>query len=239
MKFNYPDLLYVKKDGSNLTGNASEEMVEGNVYNPNGTASVQNNVGSYADIILDADEDPVIFYYADLSPNFSDPDQKGLRVARKKGGIWEHEWIETGIEVGAISAGMDGNADIAVAYYVEGEYTDSFGTHKSCLKYAVRNSSSWHIMMVDESVLCGKFCSLSFNTSGNPAIAYYATGNHSGSVSLNDLKFAEFTGSEWDTETVSSEGDIGQYNSLWYDENGTAYICSYSGTLQAIYLFYR
>lgn len=239
MNFNYPDLLYVKKDGSNPSEDYPEETVEGNVYNANGTASVQNDAGDHADIILDRDDDPVIFYYADLSPNLSDPDRKGLRVARKKNGFWEHEWIETGIEVGDISGGLDRNGNPAVAYHVEGEYTDSLGTHKNCLKYAIKKASSWDIMMVDESILCGRHCSLAFNPSGDPAIAYYAIENHSGSISLEDLKFAEFAGSGWEIETVSSEGDIGLYNSLWFDDSGTAIICSYSDTLHTIYLFYR
>jgi len=114
MNFNYPDLLYVQKQGSNPEAEAAEETVEGNIYNANGTASAQNNVGEHARLILDQDQDPVIFYYADLSPNNSDPDQKGLRVARKKGESWEHEWVETGIQVEAISAALDQNGNLFV-----------------------------------------------------------------------------------------------------------------------------
>jgi len=239
MNFNYPDLLYVQKQGSNPEAEAAEETVEGNIYNANGTASAQNNVGEHARLILDQDQDPVIFYYADLSPNNSDPDQKGLRVARKKGESWEHEWVETGIQVEAISAALDRNGNLAVAYYVESEYTDSLGSHEKLLKYAVQRNSVWNKMIVDESVQCGNFCSLSFAVDGNPAIAYYAMQNHSGSTSLQDLKYASYNGSAWDIETVSSEGDIGHDNSLWFDQTGTAYICSYSETLHTIFLFYR
>jgi hypothetical protein len=239
MNFNYPDLLYVRKQGLHPEADSEEETVEGNIYNSNGTASAQNNTGEHAKLILDQDEDPVIFYYADLSPNNSDPDQKGLRVARKKGETWTHEWIEIGIQVGDISASLDRNGNLAVTYYVESEYTDALGSHEKLLKYAVQSNSVWNKMIVDESVQCGNFCSLSFTAEGNPAIAYYATRNHSGSTSLADLKYAEYNGSEWDSETVSSEGDIGHYNSLWFSQTGTVYICSYSETLHTIFLFYR
>jgi hypothetical protein len=239
MNFNYPDLLYVLKQSSNPQADAVEETIEGNIYNSNGTASAQNNIGDNARIILDTDEDPVIFYFANLAPNNSDPDQKGLRVARRKGGTWTQEWVETGIEVGSISSGIDSNGNPAVAYYVESEYSDSLGSHEKLLKYAIQNNSTWNTMIVDESVQCGSFCSLSFNTDGNPAVAYYASQNHSGSTTLEDLKFAEYTGSAWESETVSTEGDIGHYNSLWFDNTGTAYICSYSDTLNTIFLFYR
>ena len=239
MNFNYPDLLYVRKQVSNPGADAEEETVEGNVYNSNGTASVQNSVGGNAVIVVDGDGDPAVFYYADLNPNSSNTAQKGIRVARRKNSTWSPEWIETGIQVSDISAGMDPSGNLAVAYYVESEYEDALGTHEKLLKYAVQNDSGWTVMVADESVQCGRFCSLSFNEQGYPAIAYYASQNHSGSTTLQDLKFAEYNGSAWITETVSAEGDIGHYNTLLFDGNGTAYICTYSESLDTMFLFYR
>ena len=37
--------------------------------------------------------------------------------------------------------------------------------------------------------------------------------NHSGSLTLQDLKLASFSGAVWDKELVASAGDIGTYNS--------------------------
>jgi hypothetical protein len=240
MNFNYPDLLYVKKDGSSPSTDGTEETVEGNVYNSNGSASEQNRVGAYASMIIDSFGNPVIFYYADLSPNSSDPDTKGLRVAYRTGGVWQAEWVETGFEVGDISCALDSSGNLSVAYYVDSLYTDSHGiTHQQCLKYATKTSSAWTTTLVDESTLCGKYCSLAFDASGNPAIAYYSMQNHSGSLDLKDLKLSSLEGTSWSSEVVASEGDIGNYNTLWFDGNGKTYICSYSNTDQAIYLFYR
>jgi hypothetical protein len=240
MNFNYPDLMYVKKDGSSLSATGTEETVEGNVYNSNGSASAQNRVGAYAAMVLDMNGDPVIFYDADLSPNSSDPKTKGLRVAYHSGGTWQCEWVETGFTVGGISCALDKSGNPCVAYYVESQYTDSHGmTHQKCLKYATKTSSSWTATLVDESTLCGKYCSLAFDLSGNPAIAYYSLQNHSGSIDLKDLKLASSNGTSWSSEAVASEGDIGMYNTLWIDESGKTYICTYSNTDDAIYLFYR
>jgi hypothetical protein len=240
MNFNYPDLLYVEKDGSSLGTDESEETVEGNVYNSNGTASEQNSVGAYASMILDMNGDPVIFYYADLSPNSSDPDTKGLRVAYRSSNVWQSEWVETGFEVGDISCALDINGNLCVAYYVESQYTDSHGiTHQQCLKYATKTASTWTTTLVDESTICGKYCSLAFDPSGNPAIAYYSMQNNSGSLTLKDLKLAGRNGITWDREVVASTGDIGNYNNLWFDAGGTAYICSYSNSDHTIYLFYQ
>ncbi|MGC9324277.1 MAG: hypothetical protein ACP5G0_05945 [Desulfomonilia bacterium] len=239
MNFNYPDLLYVKKDGTSPEIPCVEETVEGNLYNANGTASEQNAVGEYAQLILDSQENPVIFYAADLDPDSSEPSSKGLRVARKSGGSWTSEWIESGVEVAGISCARRPQGDLAVAYYVEGEYADSMGVHSHCLKYAVEQGDSWSIMMVDESTWCGRYPALAFDEVSNPGIAYYSLQNHSGSRILKDLKCAVWDGVSWSSEVVASAGDIGLYNSLWFDEGSTPYICTYSRTYQTIYLFHR
>lgn len=241
MNFNYPDLLYVKKDGSSPGAEGTEETVEGNVYNPDGSASVQNRVGAHACLIIDKDGNPVIFYYADLKPNLSDPDTKGLRVAyRQSDGTWNREWVETGFEVGGISAAIDSKGNPGVAYYVAGEYTDDSGmSHRECLRYSSKSSGSWKAALVDESTLCGKYCSLAFDASGNPAVAYYSMQNNSGSLTIRDLMFTRSDGAAWVKETVASTGDIGNYNTLWFDDAGGANICSYSNTDQTIYLFYQ
>lgn len=239
MNFNFPDLLYVKKEAGAFADESIEEVVCGNIYNPNGTASEQNNVGDHVQILIDKNDTPFVFYYADLSPVMPDDDQKGLRVSRKIDSTWEHSFIETGIEVADISCALDGEGNPAVAYYIENEYEDSRGTHKKCLKYAVQKEGVWEIHMVDESVLCGKYCSLAFDQSGSPSIAYYALENHSGSREMKDLKFANYRGAEWQVETVSEEGDIGKYNSLWFDSHNDAHICSYSNSKKEIYIFVK
>ncbi len=85
---------------------------------------------------------------------------------------------------------------------------------------------------------CGRYCSLAFDALGRPAIAYYALQNHSGSQTLNDLRFAWKNGSSWQREVVASTGDIGLYNTLFYDD-GTAYISTFSSSDDTIYLFFR
>jgi len=241
MNFNYPDLLYVKKDGSSPGAESAEETVEGNVYNPDGSASAQNRVGAYVCILIGSEGNPLVFYYADLKPNLADPDTKGLRVAyRQPDGTWNHEWVETGFEVGSISAALDANGNPGVAYHVAGEYTDASGmAHRECLRYATKSSGSWKAAMVDESTLCGKYCSLAYDASNNPAVAYYSMQNNSGSITTRDLMFARLNKAAWVKETLASSGDIGLYNTLWFDDAGKAGICTYSNTDQTIYLFHQ
>jgi len=240
MNFNYPDLLYVKIDGSDPDAGGVEEVVEGNSYSDGGMALEQNTVGENAVIIVDANNDPVIFYSADLSPNSSNFDQKGLRVARKLNGNWTNEWVETGFEVSAISSALDRNDNPVAAYCVDGEYEDGNGIqHSRCLKYAKQTENSWETSIIDERFVFGNHCDIAFDVSGNPAVTYYALENHSGSLELRNLQFAIFNGTSWEYEDVASQGDIGTFNSLWFDEEGSPMICSYSETDDSIYLFYR
>ena len=237
MNFQYPDLWYIKRDRNDIDNQMLEadwidleEQIEGNVYNENGTG-YQNSVGYHNVIVLDNNEDPVVFYYTVISGT------KGLRVARRQNEEWTAEWIETGCEVGGISAISRENGDLAVAYYVEAD-DDSDDNH--FLKYAEKQSQSspWVISIVDDSTLCGQYCSLAFNSSGLPAISNYELESYSG-YTLENLKLASYDGSSWEKEVVASNENIGLYNSLWFDADNRAFICSYSDTEDTIYIFYK
>ncbi len=230
MNYQYPDLYYVKKDRTVLDDAEIEEQVEGNQY---GGTNIQNKVGDHSTIVIDSQDRPVIFYYAELSDN-----TKGLRVAlRQQDGTWEKEWIETGCEVGGISAGFNTKGELGVAYYVI-KYSDE-RDDEHLLKYAQKQSSSWSIQIVDDTILSGKYPSLSFDSSGSPAIAYYEIKTYSG-YELKNLKLARFDGASWsDREVLASTGDVGLYNSLWFDYKDDPMIFSYSNSEDAIYVFYQ
>jgi PGF-pre-PGF domain-containing protein len=69
--------------------------------------------------------------------------------------------------------------------------------------------NSWQIMTVD-SPGTGSYSSLALNATGYPSISYYDGTNQ-------DLKYARRDGLTWNTETVDSTGDVGQYTSLALD----------------------
>jgi hypothetical protein len=231
MNYQYPDINYVKKERTFLDNSGTpEEVVEGNDYNgPN----IQNNVGDFSTIVIDAQDNPVLFYYAELPDN-----TQGLRVARRRGdGTWEKEWIETGCVVGGISAGINNTGALGVAYYVT-QYTDG-RDDTNLLKYAQEQATSWSVQIVDDTALCGKYPALSFDSSGFPAIAYYEMKSHSG-YDLENLKLARFLGNTWQKgEIVASQGDVGLYNNLWFDMNDKPVIVSYTNTEKSIYMFYE
>ncbi len=228
MNFQYPDLYYVKKIRSALDDTGTvEEVVEGNQYDgPN----IQNRAGDFSVLVIDESDNPVIFYYAEL------PDMtKGLRIARRNGdGTWEKEWIDTGCEISGISAGMNNQGVLGVSYYIK-QCTDGSDTH--FLNYAHLDGTLWTVQTVDDTILCGKYPSLSFDSSGLPAIAYYEMESHSG-YDLKNLRLARFQDGSWgNRELIASEGDIGLYNNLWFDDNDSPVITSYSNTNKSIYIF--
>jgi len=204
MNARYPDMKYVRKDAGDFVSTVPEQMVEGNDYD---NSNAQNNAGSHNVMVLDGDENPVIFYYAELSNG-----TEGLRVARLDNGQWVKEWVETGCEIGGISAAYSDDEFLGVAYYVvqcdDLDSDDLFETH--VLRYADNASGSWAIQTVDDATKTGKYPSLSFDEDGLPAIAYYQLETYSGRE-LNNLYLSRF----YSYISPNAEGD-----SLDSSENG-------------------
>ncbi len=237
MNLQYPDLRYIGKSPSQLNTDVTEEAVEGNIYVNNGTG-YQNYAGSHNDILIDGNDEPAVFYYAHLPPSDDNIEYvQGLRVARRQGGAWQYQWIETGIEVGDISCSLDNNQNPAVAYYVT-SFPDDENAYNSCLKYARLDGGTWNIEVIDEATLCGNYCSLAFDSTGNPAVAYYSLMSRTGR-SLGDLRLARFNGQLWTNAEVEDRGDIGYYNSLFFDQNDRVFISTYSYTDKMIYLYFQ
>ena len=159
----------------------------------------------------------------------------GLRASRRNGdGTWQLDWVDVDCEVVALSAARSEVDDkLAVAYAVK-EHNGVNTVYY--LKYAEFQNDTWTVETVDDSVSCGSYCSLAFDSGGKPAIAYYEMRTHSG-YTLKNLKFARRNGNSWERQIIASTGDIGLYNNLWFDENDQPVICSYSNTDRAIYLF--
>jgi len=233
MNFAYPDLHYVKKLGNAPGGDVEEETIEGNTYFDGG--GIQNNVGKGCALTLDRNGDPVVFYYAELSDGVY-----GLRTATRRNSAWESTWVETGIQVEDISCARDREGNLGVAYYVL-DFMDPVTNELSpaCLRYAAKplgDDGTWRVTMVDETSLCGRYPSLAFDAAGQPAIAYYASESYSGHP-LQNLKLASKSGQVWNREVVSFAGDIGLYNTLWFQSDDTPVVCTYSRTDQTIYIF--
>ncbi|GAF86726.1 unnamed protein product, partial [marine sediment metagenome] len=63
-------------------------------------------------------------------------------------------------------------------------------------------ASEWNIYVVDSEGDVGLYTSVAVDAEGNPHMSYL-------NLTTCDLKYATWTGSEWFTETVDSDGCVG------------------------------
>lgn len=235
----YPDLLYVMQTSGEL-GNYSTSMEEHvDEYNTYGSGGgVQSSMGYHVKLVLDQNEDPLIFYVGTPTESGVGGERRSLRMASKSSDQWEPEVIQylDDWSVETLSPAVAPDGTVAVAYYVENEDNDS--DEPDHLRYAVRQTDgSWQITEVDKSSYCGDYCSLAFDADSQPAIAYYDRTAITSYRERKNLKLARFSGGSWRTENVSTESEVGQYNSLWFDAENVAYICTYEFNDRQIVLF--
>lgn len=232
----HPDVRYIQKPAGSFDSYtiADEEAVEGNTYSNN----YQNAVGYHNSLILDADENPVVFYGA-REINY---DEHGLRMAQRNGG-WQSQWVDRGCIIEDVSAALSPSGELAVAYYIDTctEYLSYTEDDEKALRYATLSEDGWQIQIIDEATKTGSETKLTFNSEGEPAIVYYETESYGvgNQRELYNLKLATYDNEteQWFIQRVDEAGDIGLYNSVWFDSNDLLHIVSFSKTDNTIYLF--
>lgn len=232
---NYPDLRYVRVDGSNpVSDREDEETVHGNIYPEFNVVEENNSVGFFCDLVLDAQEQPIAFYAENKEVIGT---SNGIHMAFREGdpAEWTYEWveeIEDDEEIMAISGAVSPqDGTLAVAYAME---VEDGGRRYILLKYAYRDTAGvWQTTIVDESASVGTHCSLSFSPDGQPVIAYYAIQSHSG-YELDDLKLAWRKSTGWEIETVAEAGVVGKNNTLWVDSEGAPHVVTYNDSTNEI-----
>ncbi len=93
--------------------------------------------------------------------------------------------------------------------------------HWENLKYAQWTGSLWSIVVVDSAGYDNK-PSLALDSSDNPHISY--THGSLYEYKNRTLKYARWTGTAWNIETVDSTGDVGMSPSLALDSSGNPHI---------------
>lgn len=148
-----------------------------------------------------------------------------LNYAKLVGSSWTTETVETAGRNGygsSLTTDSNGNPHISYVAYVE--------DGKEPLKYAKKSGSTWTIQTVDSSGICF-YTSLTLDSNGNPHISYSYKATQTSSDII--LKYAKWSGSAWNIQTVVST-NIGYFTSIVLDSNNNPQICydDYSGSLK-------
>ncbi len=233
----FPDLVYVVQAIDDLNPNVpgTEEWVdEHNTYGAGG--GIQNALGYHCKLVLDPDEQPVAVYFGTMADG-----QRVLRASTRVSGVWQAETIaviSNDYTVGHISAAVASDGTLSVAYFMRSISDDAeFGDH---LRYAEkRPGESWNITLVDYASYCGNYCALALDTDERPAIVYYDERPYTAYRERYDVKLAHFDGRYWQKEIAATDGQIGLYNSLWFNHANVAHICTYDQETNRIVLLRR
>jgi hypothetical protein len=170
-------------------------------------------------LVLDSKNNPNIIYFsltyfytdAELNPNYD----YDLKCASWTGSCWQIQTIDCSTEeyVNHISRAFDSKGNLHISY-----------CQTNCsLIHASRTGSNWDIQVVDPTFR-GDSYSLAFDSSGNLHISYYDEYD-------DKLKYASWTGTCWDIQTVYCSGGRTYYNfeacSLVLDSKDNPHIIFY------------
>jgi len=145
-----------------------------------------------------------------------------IRLARKAGGSWTFEDIDTINWTATLWMQLDGNGLPGVAY-------EDIGADQ--VRYRHYNGSSWEAPeLVDSATDLNPsgLMSFAYDSHDRPGVTYYDAANA-------DLKYAFRNAGGWHVETVDSDGNVGVDSSIDFDSNNLpaiAYIDSTNGYLK-------
>lgn len=138
-----------------------------------------------------------------------------LKYAKLIGSSWEAATVDpVGGYGNSLAVDNNGNPHISYVSYVSEQ--------QQPLRYAKWTGSAWNLQTVDATGIC-YYTSIALDSGGNPHISYSHKANQT-STSLS-IKYAKWTGSQWNIQTVSSATYTGYFNSIVLGSNDIPQIC--------------
>lgn len=162
--------------------------------------------GEYNSIAIDPSGRPHISYLDN-----SNPADYVLKHAYFDGRAWKTETVDSG-DVGWWSAiAVDSSGHIHISYHTD---------KSSSLKYAYHDGTGWELTIVDSG---GYSTSLALDSNGRPHITHVSA--------MNELRYAQYDGSTWLTETIAADALWFGSTSLALTPSGGAYVSFSDGGL--------
>jgi len=184
-------------------------------------------VGGLTSLVLDSAGNPRISYYDDTN--------SALKYARWTGSGWDIQTVTDTYQSGLYnSLALDATGNPHISYSLL-YWPSGVPEPYTALEYARWTGSEWDIQTVEGAwgIDVGSYTSLALDAAGNPHISYHGWYG----FNKGDLKYARWTGSAWDMQTVDSSGGlglIGWYTSLALDSAGNPHISYYAWTNSAL-----
>jgi hypothetical protein len=179
-----------------------------------------HGAGTYVSLAVDSSAQPHLAYNSLY--------EDGLHYATWDGHRWKRQIIDAEHVNYYTSIQLDAQGHPRISYYLYHAPDKSYLLH---LKFASFNGRDWTIETVDKRTETGKFNSVAIDASGNPHIAY----SH---VSLGDLLYASWDGSEWNYGDVDSRRTHNDYvgigNSIALDHAGNPHIAYFDSTKNTV-----
>jgi PKD repeat protein len=177
-----------------------------------------DTVGSTTQIsmALDSNDTPHISYFDNYN--------RHLKYARWTGSNWSIEIVEylKNILRPGTSIAIDSNDRPCIGYHSNKD-----------LKYARWTGSNWVREMVDSYGDVGGWTSMALDSNDRAHFSYLNSTVFDGN-GTGDLKYARWTGSNWETETIDYVGTIGFFTSIAIDEYDIPHISYHDHTNSAL-----
>ncbi|MEP0814229.1 MAG: PKD domain-containing protein [bacterium] len=201
-------------------------------------------IGSFTSLEIDNDGTPVLAYQAD---------GEAIMLGARYGGFWNIAELLRGdmlgnaltLEISPVGTKGIAHRKPGLPYEVRYERLESLGPESTVLSdgtsaglgfdslgnplvFAYDGNSQfecfwwdgnqWGESVVDTGTNMGHgVISVALAPNGTVGLSYFAESTY-------DVKYAEWTGTNWAPVTVRSQGFVGQYNSLVYDENSNPWV---------------